>query len=352
MACEGPAPCAGPLIPPLPPSDNNSRAFQSALLSLAVFVGLFVLRSLDDNSLTRWQWVFDSVAAGPVYLAVLAGVGLSLWLSRFSLPSPGLLFLVSFAASALFWGEPEVIVDSSRYFTQAKHLEVYGAGYFLSEWGGAIEAWTDMPLMPFLYGLVFKGLGESRIYVQALNTALFSLTAVLALLIGRDLWGEEAGRASGLLLLGMPYLYSQTPLVLVDVPSMFFLAFAIWSFQRATARGGAAMVLSGFATAAAVLCKYSLWPMLSVLPVMLAVQLRCMGPRGRGVVALRGISVLLITGLLAGAFIAYKYEVVAGQMKLLTGFQREGLKRWTESYISTFFFQVHPFVTFAAALSL
>ena len=92
-----------------------------------------------------------------------------------------------------FWKVPEVIVDASRYFTQAKHLDVYGIGYFLREWGRDINIWTDMPLIPFLYGLIFKLFGESRIYIQAFTTLLFSLTVVLTYNIGKTLWDETVG---------------------------------------------------------------------------------------------------------------------------------------------------------------
>jgi 4-amino-4-deoxy-L-arabinose transferase-like glycosyltransferase len=132
-----------------------------------------------------------------------------------------LLFGSSFAVSACFWSEPEVIVDASRYFAEAKYLELYGVGFFLREWGRAIAVWTDLPVVPFFYGLVFKVFGESRLYIQIFTSLLFSLSAVLTSQVGKKLWDEDTGFYAGLLLLGIPYLYS-VPLMLVDVPSMFF----------------------------------------------------------------------------------------------------------------------------------
>jgi hypothetical protein len=43
--------------------------------------------------------------------------------------------------------------------------------------------------------------------------------------------------------------------------------------------------------------------------------------------------------------------VLSVQFELLNTFQRPGLSGWSESYFSTFFFQVHPLVTFAAMYS-
>ena len=101
-------------------------------------------------------------------------------------------------------------MDASRYFTQAKHLDVYGIEYFLREWGRDINIWTGHAPHSFLYGLIFKLFGESRIYIQAFTTLLFSSTVVLTYNIGKTLWDETVGFYGGLLLLGIPYLFSQT----------------------------------------------------------------------------------------------------------------------------------------------
>jgi len=54
----------------------------------------------------------------------------------------------------------------------------------------SIFAWTDLPLVPFLYGLVFKFFGEHRVLVQILNTIFYSLTVVLTYQLGETLWDE------------------------------------------------------------------------------------------------------------------------------------------------------------------
>jgi len=329
-------------------TDKSSHILTAALLSLLAFAVLFSLRGLDDNRLTSWDWVFRSVSALWVYAALSGGVLLA-WLAL-RLPEPGLpaLGALSFAAASLFWGEPEVVVDASRYFTQAKHLSVYGAGYFLREWGGEIEAWTDLPLVPFIYGLGFKAFGESRVVVQTISTAMFSGTVVLTALIGRELWDREAGLSAGALLMAMPYLYTQVPLMLVDVPSMFFLALALYVFMLAVRRGGA---LRAGAASLAIFCvafsKYSLWLMLSVLLVAWGVML-LEEPRGA---FKRGMAVFALAAALSLAFALYKFDVMREQIRLLVEYQRPGLGRWVEGPASTFLFQIHPFVTLAALCS-
>ncbi len=328
---------------------------QIFIVSLAAFLGfaaLFLFRSLDDNRLFNWQWVLSSGHAARVYLFLLPGLGVAYALSRTPLlerAPRAFLFLFSYSIALLFWAEPELLVDASRYFTQAKHLEVYGTGYFLREWGRTISAWTDLPAIPFLFGQLFSLLGENRVFIQAFTTLLFSGTVVLTCLIGRTLWDGETGFLAGLFLLGMPYLFTQVPLMLVDVPTMFFLSLAMYSFILVLERGGAgATVLASVALFLAVFSKYSVWPMLSVLGVIFLVYLK----KNRSATLRRSAGVALLSGLLIGVALVLKSDVFLEQVRLLLSYQKPGLERWGESFVSTFLFQINPVITVAAAYSL
>lgn len=323
-----------------------------SLLTLTTFLALYVFRSFDDNRLTSWQWSVSGAQAGYMFFALLAGIVLAYFLSGTTLPrraAGAVLFAASFAVAAIFWREPEVIIDAGRYFTQAKYLELYGAGYFLAEWGKAVPAWTDLPLIPFLYGLIFKFFGEARIAIQVFTTLLFSGTVVLTYAIGRTLWNETVGVIAGVLLLGMPYLLTQVPLMLVDVPMMFFMTLAVFTTIIALRRGGAVpLALSVAAIVLALLTKYSAWVMISVLPVIFLVFLKERG----GVVLGRAAAIAGAAGLLIGAAVLWKYDVFTEQLGLLQNYQAPALGRWGESYVSTFLFQIHPFITLAALFSL
>jgi len=318
-----------------------------SLLALGTVAALFLARSLDDNRLTSWRWVFAGVAPASLHAAAGAGILLALLLSRLPLPPrrPGLiLFLLSFAAGACLWGAPEPIVDAARYFTQAKHLEVYGVRHFLAEWGRGIPAWTDLPLVPLLYGLAFRLLGESRLAIQVLATLLFAGTAVVVERLGRALWDGEVGFTAGALLLAIPYLLTQVPSMLVDVPTMALLALALLAVVRALETGGAGRIaLASLAVSLALLSKYSAWLLLTVVPVAWLV-LRKGAPRA----ARTGAAIALGSGVLVAAALLPHRHTVAGQMALLVGYQAPGLRRWGESLTSTFLFQVHPFLSAAA----
>ncbi len=342
---------------------KNDYVLIFSLLALLIYIVLFVSRSLDDNRLTSWHWAFTDTNAARVFFILIPGLIAAYIFSRVKLIErypAACLFASSYIIAALFWREPEVIMDASRYFTQAKHLEIYGIGYFFREWGRDIMAWTDMPLVPFLYGLIFKFFGESRLYIQIFTTFLFSMTVVLTYMIGKILWDEDTGLYGGMLLLGIPYLFVQVPLMLVDVPTMFFLTFAIFTFIMALKRGGLWILLSSFAVFLAFYSKYSAWMMLSVLGVVFVVYLL---PQSRQLSAVscqpqkprtyfyRGSVTFLIAAVLIGIVFLYKHEVFLEQIRLLMAYQKPGLKRWGESFISTFFFQIHPLITAAALYS-
>lgn len=328
---------------------------QKALVSLAAllsFLALYAFRSADDNRLFSWQWVFARHDAITIAVFVIPGIVAAYALSNVTLPERNpraFLFLFSCFAAVLFWSEPELIMDASRYFTQAKHLEVYGIGHFIREWGRDITAWTDLPAVPFLYGLIFRVFGEHRVLIQAFVTLLFSTTLVLTYLIGKTLWDEDTGFTAGMLLLGMPLLLTQVPLMLVDVPTMFFLTLSIFTFLRALEHGGVRWtVCASFAILLTVLSKYSAWMLLTVLPVIVMAYRR----KTKGTAFPRALAVALLSGGLIGAVAVLKFGVIAEQARLLMNYQQPGLGRWGESFFSTFFFHVHPFITLAAAASL
>ncbi len=324
--------------------------FVISFLTLILFLLLFIFRNIDDNKLTSWQWVFLHTDHIKVFVLLLIGLGGAFLASAIPFDEhyhPLLLFLFSFIVSIGFWSTPEVIVDASRYFTQAKHLELFGIGYFLRQWGREIFAWTDMPFVPFLYGLIFKFFGEKRIYIQILTTLFFSGTTVCIYYIGKMLWNRETGFYAGLLLLGIPYLFSQVPLMLVDIPTMFFYTLAIATFIKALQKGGTKIVVfSSISILLAFFSKYSTWLMLSVLGIVFLV-LYFKETKPFTVASIAVLSTLLIGGI----FLSH-LEVFSEQIRLLFTYQRPGLRRWEEGFISTFLFQTHPFVTAIAVYSL
>lgn len=321
---------------------DKKRALLVALIGIALYHALFMLRAVDDNRLAPWGWLMGEGDEWRVLLIASIGMFAALGASGLHMPPARALAAVAVVSSALLWHTPETIVDTARYVMQAKYLELNGIGAFVRDWGSPeLEAWTDLPLIPFMYGMLFRLFGEHRLLVQCLNAGFFGGTVWLACAMGRRLWDEPIGRAAGLMLLSMPVLYAQAPLMLVDMGTMFFVTLA--AFMSVEARGGALWTsATGTAIALAALCKYSAWPMLSIIAVIWAVR---PNKRAGAIAASLGVA-------LAAVALWYKADAVMAQVALLREYQGPGLRRWGESFISTFFFQAHPFVTILALMSI
>jgi len=337
---------------PVTRPDRIDATLLIAFTALLTVPLLSIGRSLDNNALTNWNWIFPGAALRHIFLFISLGILASYFLSRTALLelSPAMVLpLLAFLAVLPLWGGPEVIIDASRYFLQAKHLELYGPSSFLREWGRSIGAWTDLPVVPFLYGLILRYVDASRLFMQAFTTLLFSLTVLLTYHIGKMLWDKETGVVAGLLLLGIPYLLTQVPLMLVDVPVMFFLSLAVFTYLTAVEQGG----LLRLCTAACSLClclfsKYSAGIML--FPLLLIVTLQARSSRREAFS--RSAAIVAGAGVLGLSLFLLQGDVIRGQVGLLLTYQWEGLKRWQEGLVSTLFFQTHPFLTVAAAAGL
>jgi 4-amino-4-deoxy-L-arabinose transferase-like glycosyltransferase len=195
------------------------------------------------------------------------------------------------------------------------------------------------------YGLLLKVAGEQRLALQLFNTLLFGGTILLVYGLGHALHNRETGFYAALLLFGLPFLLTQIPQVLNDGHVMFCLVATIYTFINGLRRGDPGRLsLGALALAALLLVKYSAWLALPLLPALLwcfpEIALR---ERVR-----RALLIFGGGGLLAGFFLVGKREVILAQLALLGSYQRAGLQHWQESWLSTFFFQSHPFVLLLA----
>ncbi len=335
------------------PSKKTEYYGVVGFFSIIIPLILYISRTVDDNRLTSWGWIFTSENVLLLFGVLLISPIFSFVISCTpELPKrlkPVFLLLVSYFAARYFWQAPEVILDTARYFTQAKQLALNGPGYFFSEWGKEIFAWTDLPLIPFLYGMVFSFFGEHRENIQLFTTLLYSGTVLLVYYWGKELWDENTGFYGGMFLLGFPYLYTQVPLMLVDVPTMFFFMLAVYLTTMAVRLGGWPRLLAAaFALFLSIFTKYSSLVFLPGLIVLFFVHLYS-NPRQtlrRGLV----LAATLIS--LVGLVLVFKFEVFAEQIRFLIQYQKPGLGRWVEGYHSTFFYQTHAFITLGALFSL
>jgi hypothetical protein len=321
-------------------------------MTLLAFPLQFISRTLDMSTLTSWRWVFVEVGPTRVFIPIIIGALLVMPLSRVVLPEkyPVIFLFVSAMLSILpFLNSPEVLLDSARYFLQAKYLAQYGIEGFFREWGGQINPWTDLPLVPMIYGLLFKLFGEEKLVIAVYNGLLFSFIPVLTYLTGRQLWDRSTGFIGGIFVLASPYLFTQVPLMLVDIHTIFFLLLAICIFLYTLEKGGFYWSLASAMSIGLALCsKYSTWPMLGVLGVIVLISKNSQP----WVVMKRSLAVAAMVFLLLSILYFWKGVVILQQLHFLRTYQLAGLKRWQEGYLSAFFFQVHPFIILAALFGI
>ena len=317
-------------------------------ITLLIFPLQYISRSLDMSTLTSWRWVFADKGPASVFLLLLPALLLALPLSNSDLPEKHpavLLFLLSVLSCLPFINSPEYLLDSARYFLQAKYLEMYGISAFFQEWGKEVTAWTDLPLVPLIYGILFKLFGETKLVITFFNVLLFGLIPIITYLIGRLLWGRTTGFLAGLLIMASPYLPTQVPLMLVDIHVMFFLLLAVYTFLLSLERGGFLLTLgAALAIILALFCKYSTWPMLGVLGIIVLIRIDTQ----TRIVIKRSLTVAVLTGLLFGTIFMWKGTLILEQINFLRTYQLSGLKNWQEGYASVFFFQSHPYIFLAA----
>ncbi|HHK60513.1 MAG TPA: phospholipid carrier-dependent glycosyltransferase, partial [Desulfobacterales bacterium] len=326
---------------------------------LAALCILYIFRFLDGNTLASWRWTFTAANFPRVAATLLGTIVVCRLLARFALagsratgPRHALLAAGAVLAPAmLLAGQPEMLLDAGRYLIQATYLAEYGPGFFLQQWGRTIPAWTDQPLGAIVYGLLFSFFGQARTVVLAVNVAALFLTLVLTHALGRTLLrSQEAGWTAAFLLLGSPYLLVQLPLMLVDILTMLAMTLAIFTATRALRHGGRLRLISaGLALALALLAKYSTWPMLLGIPLL--VPLAAPTTPAKSLLRRGGAIILAASGALL-PYIAATWPLTARQLQILATFQRQGLAAWQEGALSIFFFQICPALVVLAAIAL
>ena len=332
--------------------DTKLKVLLVSLVAVVLLLLQFLFREYDNNRLLSWQWIMNQESMFSILAISIAGL-VVVYKSCFLHISINkeILFVVagSYIIGMAAWSAPEFMVDSGRYFIHAKLIATHGIGYFLSEWGYGINAWTDLPLASIIYGTTFSLFGESRIAIQVINTFLFSGSVFLTYLLGKELWDAKVGLFAAVLLLAIPFLHVQASQMLVDVPAMFFAIAAILLSIIAVKKTGAGWVLLAAASIVfALLTKYSVWIALSSIAFLPFALKDC----DREAVAKRLLLISLVTGVLLVFVFYVHHPVILKQLKILLDYQLPALQRWQESYTSTFLYQVHPFVSLAAIASL
>lgn len=199
-----------------------------AVASLVITLLLFHFRSYDDNRTTSWRWVFASGDTSFAVLLCLFALGIAYIFSKIEVKERHegkVLFAFAFISGVLFLPIPEIMIDTARYFTYAKYAELYGLGYFVKEWGYAIKPWTDLPLVPFIYGINIWNLSDEKLselrnkkigFMFQFSSLIPTLNAIenvmLPVAFGKGASGDVEKRAKELLeLVGLGHRMRNVP---------------------------------------------------------------------------------------------------------------------------------------------
>ncbi len=347
-------------MPSTPPKKDTGKSYILiwSILIFSAYLVIYEFRALDHNIYFNWNYIFENVSRSGIFILLLASILLSYIISdtgigidkKYVLPS---IFLGAFLLGAVFWSAPEASPGVATYFTEAKYLKEYGISTFIRDWGGKLDTLSDFPVVPFIFGLILKFIGESKIYIQIFTTTMFAGTGVLTYLIAWRLWDEKTGIYAALFLLSFPYLLLKTSFTLVDVPTMFFVAAAIYATLNAMETWGTSRDMGRIWILASVtfivlvfLSKISAWIMLGTVPAIFLIYYIKRGTAILYPAAL--ISLLSVT--LITAFVYYKIDVLLKIFEYYLDF-RIRLQSFNESLWSLLFFQVSPLVTLLAGFS-
>jgi 4-amino-4-deoxy-L-arabinose transferase-like glycosyltransferase len=117
--------------------------------------------------------------------------------------------------------------DMGRYHLEAKYLVENGVVSFFKNWH-TFHTPFDFPVIPFLFGISYFIFGEGQLAVLVVNFLVYLGVLLFTYLSAKKLFNRKVGLLSIVLLTFVPYLPTQTPLMLVDLGETFFIVLSFY----------------------------------------------------------------------------------------------------------------------------
>lgn len=137
-----------------------------------------------------------------------------------------LIFLLCLVSAFSLFFTVQTNPDTGRYQFEIKYLVNQGMVAFFQNWDAYCA--IDMPVLPFIYGLALKLIGEEQIAVLGVNTLLFLGILWLIYLLAKKFFDEKVALFSLLLFSTAPFVVTQAHLFLVDLGVTFFLTLSFY----------------------------------------------------------------------------------------------------------------------------
>ncbi len=241
-------------------------------LLLLLAVGLELASWIQGSSAgtATGAWFRLQAHAGSAGLLAAAGAGAAAAALAGFLRDRGLdltgrvgLALLGLAAALLqlgFLDMPQAQPDTVNYFVYAQRFAREPLGTLLAwpelAWSGDEARFhLPFPLVPLVYGLAFRLLGESWATACGVMGAFAAMLPVAVAWVGHGAGRPRTGLLAGWLSLGVPFLLAQTGWLLVDIPLLVLLCLAWGAMLRA--RGGRGLALALLACLPALATKAS-----------------------------------------------------------------------------------------------
>jgi len=197
-----------------------------------------------DNRDATFAWFRVVNHAGGLGLGLAAGAGILAGVVTPAFPQGGrraswiALGLAALLLHTLFWDLPQGQPDAVNYFVYAQYFAADPLGTLL-DWRALVwdvpqgRFHTYLPLVPLIYGVAFRLLGESTFTADVVMTSFAVALPLTAALLGWALDREREGLTAGWLCLSLPYLQAQSGWLLVDLPLTVFVGLACVAWIRA-----------------------------------------------------------------------------------------------------------------------
>jgi len=205
------------------------------ILTLISYYILIRNSVIDETMLYSWAWIINFLNVKLFFILLVVIFIISIFIARidFNIKEKHFLliiFIISFLLSSLLWSSPDPNPDVAEFFGVAKYIELNGLwDYFKSFGTDALRGYRFHSLLP-VFGLAFRYFGESSFIVHFITSALYAFIPVLTFLLAGKLFSKRIAFISSLFVIAMPNMLVQSSMFMVDVPTVFFVLLALFTF--------------------------------------------------------------------------------------------------------------------------
>lgn len=221
---------------------------------------------------------------------------------------------VMLAGAIYAWAQPP-LPDEDSALAAARILATQGPARFFAQYA-RIE-WLGIqhpPLVPLVFGLFVKMFGDTLFVPRVASLTFVIGTLLVTCLLGRRLYDRTTGVLAALSLMLIPYMFRVGVAARTDMAVTFFASVALLCALRLVDRPDWKWSAgTGIAIGLAVLCKYSAFLILPVLPALFLWQ-RASRAAWVGLTAAFVIAAMVVS---PWAVFAYQNGVFAAQARTI-----------------------------------